>query len=86
MQFAHHTGGVLRFRETLSSSRLRDGAAASYGYLSAACSADGSLIQPPVAEAAAWFAGFYQQEQAVLRQWLPEAWHRRFAEWLQAVS
>ncbi|MCW5628567.1 MAG: glycosyltransferase [Rhodoferax sp.] len=84
MQFAHHTGGVLRLRETLSSSRLRDGAAASYGYLSAASSADGSLIQPPVAEAAAWFAGFYQQEQAVLRQWLPEAWHRRFAEWLQA--
>jgi Glycosyl transferase family 2 len=84
MQFTHHTGGVLRLRETLSSCRLRDGAAASYGYLSAASGADGSLIQPPVAEAAHWFNRFYQQEQALLRQWLPEAWHRRFAEWLAA--
>jgi len=84
MQFAHHTGGILRLRETLSSCYLRDGAAASYGYLSAASSADGSLIQPPVAEAVAWFGQFYQQEQELLRQWLPEAWHRRFAEWLGA--
>lgn len=84
MQFAHHTGGVLRLRETLSSCRLRDGAAASYGYLSAASSADGTLVQPPVAEAVAWFGQFYRQEQTLLRQWLPEAWHLRFAEWLRA--
>jgi hypothetical protein len=84
MQFAHHTGGVLRLRETLSNCRLRDGAAASYGYLSAASGADGTLIQPPVAEALVWFEQFYRQEQVLLRQWLPEAWHQRFAPWLRA--
>ena len=84
MQFAHHTGGLVRLRETLSSCRLRDGAAASYGYLSAASRADGTLVAAPVAEALQWFAQFYRQEQALLRQWLPEAWHRRFHEWLGA--
>lgn len=84
MQFAHHTGGVLRLRETLSSCRLRDGAAASYGYLSAASGADGTLITPPVADAVAWFDDFYRQEQTLLRQWLPEAWHLRFGQWLRA--
>lgn len=84
MQFAHHTGGVLRLRETLSSCRLRDGAAASYGYLSAASSADGTLVTAPVTEAIAWFKQFHQQEQSLLRQWLPDAWHVRFAQWLRA--
>jgi hypothetical protein len=84
LQFAHHTGGVLRLRETLSSCRLREGAAASYGYLSAASGADGTLTAAPVAEAVAWFGHFYQQEQALLRQWLPQAWHLRFAQWLAA--
>ncbi|MEO7938725.1 MAG: hypothetical protein ABIR55_08885, partial [Burkholderiaceae bacterium] len=84
MQFAHHTGGLLRMRETLSSCRLRDGAAASYGTLSAASSADGTLVRPPLAEAVQWFGNFYQQEQDLLRQWLPEAWHRRFGDWLTA--
>ena len=84
MQFAHHTGGLLRMRETLSSCRLRAGAAASYGYLSAASGPDGTLIAPPVAEAVQWLGDFYQQEQTLLRQWLPDAWHRRFHEWLAA--
>ncbi len=84
MQFAHHTGGVLRLRETLSSCRLHEGAAASYGHLSAASHADGTLIAPPLAQALHWFGSFHEQEQALLRQWLPEAWHRRFHEWLAA--
>lgn len=86
MHFAHHTGGLLRLRETLTSCRLSSGAAASYGYLSAASSADGTLTDPPLAEAVAWFGQFYQQEQPLLRQWLPEAWHRRFREWLGAQA
>ena len=71
-------------RETLSSCRLRAGDAASYGYLSAASGPDGTLIAPPVAEAVQWLGDFYQQEQTLLRQWLPDAWHRRFHEWLAA--
>lgn len=84
VQFAHHTGGILRIRETLSNCRLSNGAAASYGYLSAASGADGSLITAPVTEAVAWFDRFYRQEQALLRKWLPEAWHVRFGQWLPA--
>lgn len=84
MQFAHHTGGVLRIRETLTSCRLRAGAAASYGHLSTASAEDGTLITPPLAEAVAWFSQFDAQEQQLLRQRLPDAWHRRFAEWLAA--
>ncbi len=84
MQFAHHTGGLLRLRETLSSCRLHDGAAASCGYLFGASRADGSLIAPPITEAMTWLHDFHQQQQALLRQWLPESWHRRFGTWLSA--
>jgi hypothetical protein len=45
---------------------------------------DGSLISPPLTDAAAWFSQFQAQEQTLLRQWLPDTWHRRFAEWITA--
>lgn len=83
-QLAHHTAGLLRIRETLSSCALDDGAAASYGYLSAATGADGALVTPPVEDAAQWLQEFCRQEQALLRRWLPPAWHQRFASWLPA--
>ncbi len=83
-QFAHHTAGILRIRETLTSFRLADGAGASYGYLSVAGNAQGQLIVPPVQAAAIWLNGFYRQEQPLLQQWLPPAWHARFQSWLAA--
>jgi glycosyltransferase involved in cell wall biosynthesis len=83
-QFAHHTAGILRIRETLTSFRLGDGAGASYGYLSVAGNAQGQLIVPPVQAAAIWLNDFYRQEQALLQQWLPPAWHARFQSWLAA--
>lgn len=83
-QLQHHTGGVLRLLETLTTCRLPDGAAASYGYLSAPSGLDARLQQPPVAEAATWLADFYGREQDLFRQWLPAAWHRRFEPWLAA--
>jgi glycosyltransferase involved in cell wall biosynthesis len=80
----HHTGGVLRILETLGTCQLPDGAAASYGYLSAPPDETGALLVPPVALAAAWFAQFYATEQAMFRRWLPPAWHQRFGPWLSA--
>jgi glycosyltransferase involved in cell wall biosynthesis len=85
-QFAHHTAGILRIRETLTSFRLADGAGASYGYLSVAGNAQGRLIVPPVQEAAAWLNAFYRQEEPLLQQWLPPAWHARFRLWLAAQT
>lgn len=84
MQFAHHTGGLLRLRETLSSCRLRDDAVASYGYLSMASGADGTLSAAPVADAVQWFMDFYLRERPLLQQWLPDAWHQRFQQWIGA--
>jgi glycosyltransferase involved in cell wall biosynthesis len=81
-QLQHHTSGVLRILETLTTVRLPDGAAASYGYLSAPSGINATLLQPPVAEAAAWLAQFYQQEQPLFRRWLSPAWHQRFVPWL----
>lgn len=83
-QFAHHTAGILRIRETLTSVRLADGAGASYGYLSVAGNAQGRLILPPVQEAVTWLDAFYRQEQPLLQHWLPPAWHARFGPWLAA--
>jgi hypothetical protein len=80
----HHTGGVLRIQESLSTSQLPDGAAASYGYLSAPPSATGELLAPPVAQAAAWLGAFYLAEQGLFERWLPPAWHQRFEPWLAA--
>ena len=82
-QVAHHTGGAVRFLETLGSVRLPDGAAASYAYLSAPSGPTAKLVDPPATQAAQWLAAFYQQEQALFRQWLPPAWHQRFPGWLQ---
>ena len=83
-QLQHHTSGVLRILETLATCRLPDGAAASYGYLSAPSGINAELVEPPVAHAAAWLGQFYQQEQALFRRWLPPAWHQRFGPWLAA--
>ena len=83
-QLQHHTAGVLRILETLTTCRLRDGAAASYGYLSAPSGAGATLADPPLAAATHWLGHFYQQEQALFQRWLPPAWHQRFAPWLAA--
>ena len=83
-QLQHHTGGALRILETLTTFRLPDGAAASYGYLSAPSGIDATLLQPPVAETVAWLGQFFQQEQALFQRWLPPAWHQRFVPWLAA--
>jgi len=83
-QLAHHTGGALRILETLGTCRLPDGAAASYGYLSAPAGSDATLIDAPVLEAATWLERFYREEQVLFRQWLPDAWHQRFVPWLTA--
>ena len=83
-QLQHHTAGVLRILETLTTCRLRDGAAASYGYLSAPSGASATLADPPLAAATHWLGHFYQQEQALFQRWLPPAWHQRFAPWLAA--
>lgn len=83
-QLQHHTGGVLRILETLTTCRLPDGAAASYGYLSAPSGSDGLLKEAPVATALSWLADFYRDEQPLFRQWLPASWHQRFTPWLAA--
>jgi len=85
-QLAHHTGGAVRFQETLGSVRLADGAAASYGYLSAPSDIHGQLQAPPVAVAARWLAQWYQHEPTLFQQWLPPAWHTRFVAWLEAQA
>ena len=85
-QLQHHTAGVLRILETLGTCHLPDGAAASYGYLSAASGSNAALIDPPVAAAATWLGQFYQHEQALFRHWLPPAWHQRFGPWLASHS
>ena len=64
-QLQHHTSGVLRILETLTTCRLPDGAAASYGYLSAPSGIDATLQPPPIAETVAWLGQFYQREQAL---------------------
>lgn len=74
----------MRILETLTTCRLPDGAAASYGYLSAPSGINATLLQPPVAEAAAWLEQFCQREQALFRRWLPLAWCQRFVPWLAA--
>jgi hypothetical protein len=83
-QLQLHTAGALRIRETLVSVVLPDGAAASYGHLSAPADLAGRLTAPPVQEAAEWLAGFYSRQQPAFRRWLPPAWHQRFGAWLQA--
>ena len=83
-QFAHHTAGIVRFRETLSSCRLAPGTTASYGLLLAAGDIHGALVTPPVDAALAWLQDFYQQELPLFRQSLPPAWHQRFVAWLAA--
>lgn len=83
-QFAHHTAGIVRFRETLSSCRLAPGTTASYGLLLAAGDIRGALVTPPVDAALAWLQDFYQQELPLFRQSLPPAWHERFLAWLAA--
>ena len=83
-QFAHHTAGIVRFRETLSSCRLAPGMTASYGLLLAAGDIHGALVTPPVDAALAWLQDFYQQELPLFRQSLPPAWHQRFVAWLAA--
>lgn len=80
----HHTGGVLRILETLGTCQLPDGAAASYGYLSAPPDDSGALLVPPVQEAAVWLGQFYAAEQALFKRWLPPTWHQRFGPWLAA--
>lgn len=81
-QLQLHTSGALRFCDTLVTCRLEDGAAASYGFLSMPQSLQGTLWEPPVAEALAWLRQFYGREQALFRRWLPPRWHQRFALWL----
>lgn len=83
-QFAHHTGGILRIRETLTSCRLPDGAPSSYGYVGNPSDLGGKLITPPVAATLDWLAQFQQTEQAAMRQWLPPAWHAHFPTWCAA--
>jgi len=83
-QFAHHTGGILRIGETLTSCRLPDGAPSTYGYVGNPSDLDGNLITPPVAVALDWLARFHRDEEAVMRQWLPPAWHAHFPNWCAA--
>lgn len=86
LQLQHHTAGVLRIRETLSSSVIGDGAGASYGYVSAPSNANGTIVQPPVRDACEWFADFYRSEHALFAAWLPATWHQRFKAWLNQQS
>lgn len=81
-QLQHHTGGVLRIRETLLSLRLPDRSAASYGYLSAPADLDGHLVTPPYRLAARWFSDFRAREPALFARWLPAAWHQRLDVWI----
>lgn len=83
-QLALHTGGAVRFLETLGSVRLPDGAAASYGYLSAPSDPSAGLAPVPVGRAARWLAHWIATEGDLFRQWLPAAWHARFAPWIAA--
>lgn len=81
-QLQLHTSGALRFCDTLVTCRLEDGAAASYGFLSLPQGFQGTVEEPPVAEALAWLRQFYGREQALFRRWLPPRWHQRFLSWL----
>ena len=83
LMLQHHAAGVLRIRETLSSSVVGDGAAASYGYVSAPSNASGAILQPPLRDACEWFAEFYRREHALFATWLPPTWHQRFEAWLK---
>ena len=58
---------------TSASSSLRAGSLASF---------QGTVDEPPVAEALAWLRQFYGREQALFRHWLPPRWHQRFLPWL----
>ncbi len=78
----HHTAGVLRIRETLTTVLLADGAAASYGYLASPAALDGHLVDAPVQAGAIWLEGFFDREQNLFRRWLPQSWHRHFRTWL----
>ncbi len=83
-QFAHHTGGILRICETLTSCGLPDGAPASYGCVGNASDLKGNLVSPPVADALDWLVQFHRAEETTMRQWLPPAWHAHFPKWCAA--
>lgn len=85
-QLAHHTGGAVRFLETLGSVRLPDGAAASYGYLSAPSGEQAQLVRAPTVLAAQWLNQFYHRERGLFQRWLPPTWHERFMLWLGAQA
>lgn len=83
-QLTHHTSGVVRICETLSTHRLPDGAAASYGYLSSPTTSDGAVLRPPVDKAAVWLKALYGQDPSLFQKWLPPSWEQRFENWLAA--
>jgi len=68
----------------VTSCRLPDGAPSTYGYVGNPSDLDGNLITPPVAVALDWLARFHRDEEAVMRQWLPPAWHAHFPNWCAA--
>ena len=82
VQIAQQTVGLLRLRETLTAVVPADGAAASYGYLSAPAGLDGRLLDLSVREAALWLQEFYLDHEDAFLRWLPAAWHRGFEPWL----
>lgn len=81
-QFQLHTVGALRLSEPLVTCRLPDGAAGTYGYLSAAACLDGALARVQPRDAALWWQEFYLDEEDAFRRWLPEHWHQHFEAWL----
>ena len=81
-QFQLHTVGALRLLETLVTCRLPDGAAGSYGYMSAATRLDGTLAIVPLRDAALWLQEFYLDQEPAFRRWLPLHWHQNFELWL----
>jgi len=83
LQFAHHTGGLLRIRETLATCRLPDGAPATYASMAAPRSLDRHVITPPGGDAARWLESFLAQEHALLQRWMPAAWHQQMRPWLK---
>lgn len=82
MQLAQQTSGLMRLRETLTAVVPVDGAAATYGYLSAPAGLDGRLSNLQVREAALWLQEFYLDHEEAFLRWLPAAWHRGFEPWL----
>lgn len=84
LQFAHHTGGLLRIRETLATCRLPIGAPVTYDNIAAPRSLDGQVISPPVGDATHWLESFLVQEHALLQRWMPATWHQQMGSWLKA--